>query len=113
MFEMLFGLAFWVLLINFVLILVRNLSEWNRNNHCPVLTVQAKVAAKRSSTSLHSNAPNQGYTPHTVYYATFQVESGDRMELRLSGREYGLLAEGDKGRLTFQGSRFRSFERQL
>ena len=49
----------------------------------------------------------------TVYYATFQVESGDRMELRMSGREYGLLAEGDRGKLTFQGTRYRGFERRL
>ena len=31
----------------------------------------------------------------TSYYVTFQVESGDRMELSVSGREYGMLAEGD------------------
>ena len=48
----------------------------------------------------------------TTYYATFQVESGDRMELRLSGAEYGMLAEGDRGRLTFQGTRYLSFERE-
>lgn len=41
-----------------------------------------------------------------VYYATFQVESGDRMELSVSGTEYGLLAEGDMGKLTFQGTRY-------
>ena len=38
--------------------------------------------------------------------------SGDRMELRLSGAEYGMLAEGDRGRLTFQGTRYLSFERE-
>ena len=42
---------------------------------------------------------------------TFQVESGDRMELPVSGREYGMLAEGDIGKLTFQGTRYLSFER--
>ena len=51
-------------------------------------------------------------TSSTTYYATFQVESGDRMELRLSGAEYGMLAEGDRGRLTFQGTRYLSFERE-
>ena len=42
----------------------------------------------------------------TTYYVTFQVESGDRMEMSVSGSEYGTLAEGDKGTLTFQGTRF-------
>lgn len=50
-------------------------------------------------------------TSSTSYYATFQVESGDRMELPVSGEQYGMLAEGDMGKLTFQGTHFLSFER--
>ena len=49
----------------------------------------------------------------TSYYVTFQVESGDRMELSVRGKEYGLLAEGDYGRLTFQGTRYLGFQRKL
>jgi hypothetical protein len=30
----------------------------------------------------------------TWYYVTFQVESGDRMELAVRGSDYGMLAEG-------------------
>jgi hypothetical protein len=52
------------------------------------------------------------HTTHsTTYYVTFQVESGDRMELQLAGNEYGLLVEGDRGKLTFQGTRYLGFER--
>ena len=29
----------------------------------------------------------------------------------VSGTEYGMLSEGDTGRLTFQGTRYLSFER--
>ena len=47
----------------------------------------------------------------TWYYATFQVESGDRMELGIPDRDYGYLVEGDRGSLTFQGTRFLSFNR--
>ena len=43
---------------------------------------------------------------------TFQVDSGDRMEFSVSGQEYGLLAEGDRGKLTFQGTRYLGFERE-
>ena len=53
-----------------------------------------------------------GAMASTWYYATFEAESGDRMAFAVSGREYGLLAEGDKGRLTFQGTRFLGFEQQ-
>ena len=41
---------------------------------------------------------------------TFQVESGDRMELRVSRSEYGLLAERNQGNLSFQGTRYLGFE---
>ena len=34
------------------------------------------------------------------------------MELRVNGREYGMIAEGDRGKLTFQGSRYLDFERK-
>ena len=39
------------------------------------------------------------YHTHTAtsYFATFQVESGDRIEFLVSGSEYGMLAEGDSG----------------
>jgi len=33
------------------------------------------------------------------------------MEFSVSGSEYGMLAEEDTGKLTFQGTRFLSFER--
>ena len=38
------------------------------------------------------------------------VESGDRMELSVDDSEYGMLVEGDEGKLTFQGSRYLGFE---
>lgn len=34
------------------------------------------------------------------------------MELRVPSHEFGLLVEGDAGKLTFQGTRYISFERQ-
>ena len=39
----------------------------------------------------------------------WKAETG--WNLRLGGREYGLLAEGDKGKLHFQGTRYLGFDR--
>ena len=50
-------------------------------------------------------------TSSTQYFVTFQVESGDRIEFRISGTEYGLLADNDSGTLSFQGTRYLSFRR--
>ena len=111
--EVLFLMVFLLALGVIVAGLVRNLSQWNKNNHSPRLTVPATVVAKRADVSRHHHHSGGGVhtTSSTTYYVTFQVASGDRMELQMSGREYGLLAEGDQGRLTFQGTRYLSFER--
>lgn len=100
-----------IVVATFVVIFVKGIKEWNHNNHSPVLTVPAKVVAKREHRSHNSAAGDDIVHTSTSYYATFEVESGDRMELSLSGREYGLLAQGDVGKLTFQGSRYHRFER--
>ena len=93
--------------------------QWTKNNNSPVLTVDAKVVTKRTAVSKHHHhghhqghgAPMHHHSASTTYFATFEVESGDRMELKVSDKEYGMLAEGDNGRLTFQGTRYKGFER--
>lgn len=113
-FPLIFGGVFLLVIGTMIAMLVRSASEWSSNNRSPVLSVEAKVVSKRTNISRHVNqAENAMAHTSTVYYATFQVESGDRMELRMSGREFGLLAEGDRGKLTFQGTRYRGFERRL
>ena len=85
--------------------------QMKKDNNSPRIRVQAKVIAKRENFRRSSSMHDHGSSVHTSYYATFEVESGDRMELHMSGPEYGLLIEGDEGYLTFQGSRYISFER--
>ena len=47
--------------------------------------------------------------PVLLIMSLFQVESGDRIEMSVSGSEYGKLTEGDEGKLTFQGTRYLQF----
>ena len=99
----------------FIVIAVKGISQWNKNNHSPRLTVPATVVAKRTNVSHHHNHNGTGMhhsSNSTTYYVTFQVESGDRMELHVAGHEFGLLIEGDRGKLTFQGTRYLGFERK-
>ncbi|MGN1030708.1 MAG: DUF2500 domain-containing protein [Butyricicoccaceae bacterium] len=115
MFELLFGLVFLTVIGVFIMNIVRGVGEWNRNNQSPRLTVSAVVCAKRTDvTHHHHNDASTGamhVSTSTTYYVTFEVESGDRLEFHVSGREYGMLAEGDRGMLNFQGTRYLSFER--
>lgn len=48
---------------------------------------------------------------YSKYFVTFEFESGDRVEMPVDGSEYGLLVEGDTGKLTFQGTRYLGFSR--
>lgn len=100
-------LVFVLVLGSIIVTLIRGVGEWNKNNQSPKLTVPVTVVAKRSD--VHREIE----TMHTFtsYYVTFQVESGDRMEFEISDMEYGMLAEGDRGMLTFQGTRYLSFQR--
>ena len=99
--------------------IIQGISTWHKNNNSPRLTVPAVVVAKRTDVSHHRHA-NAGdmsgahgfyTTSSTTYYVTFQVESGDRMEFEVDGSDYGLLVQGDIGKLSFQGTRYLGFER--
>lgn len=116
LFELIFPLMFLLVFGMVIFVMISNLRQWNKNNHSPRLTVDATVVTKRTSVSHHHHdgAGGVGHTTHsTSYYATFQVESGDRMELEVAGEEYGLLVEGDRGKLTFQGKRYLGFQRTV
>ena len=112
-------IIFAIVIVGIITTAVRGVSQWSKNNASPRLTVEAAVVGKRIDVThhQHANAGDQtgahGYhtTSSTSYYVTFQVESGDRMEFSVSGAEYGMLIEGDRGRLTFQGTRYLGFER--
>ena len=114
LFSIMFTLVFILVTGTFIVIAVKGISQWNKNNHSPKLTVPATIVAKRTNVSRHLHGGAGNHHHHhtsTTYYVTFQVESGDRMELHVAGHEYGLLVEGDKGNLTFQGTRYLGFER--
>ena len=112
-FEAMFGIMFVLVIGVFVVTFIRGIGQWNKNNNSPRLTVPATVVSKRTNVSHHHHAGEHHHShTSTSYYVTFEVESGDRMELNVSGTEYGLLVEGDKGSLSFQGTRYLGFERE-
>ncbi|WP_217559481.1 DUF2500 domain-containing protein [Paenibacillus sp. GbtcB18] len=110
----LFPLVFIAILAFIAFTLVKSILQWNHNNKQTILTVEARVATKRTAVSHHHSASNESMHSHstdTSYFVTFEVESGDRIEFRISGSEYGQLVEGDMGKLNFQGTRYLGFAR--
>lgn len=110
LFQIFFLLIFGMILF----VMIRGLMEWQRNNNSPVLSDECVIVTKRANVSRHHHNTGNGAVHHstsTTYYVTFQAADGSRRELRVPGREYGQLAEGDSGLLTWQGTRYHSFQR--
>ena len=106
-FPLLFGVMFCFVIGMFIFVFVKLIRQNRHDNKSPRLSVLATVVAKRDHRSYNRNHH------YTSYHVTFQFESGDRLELTVPGGEFGLLCEGDRGTLTFQGTRYLSFEREL
>lgn len=70
-------------------------------------TVEAEVVAKRAA---QSAASDYRTTTPEGYYITFRVEGEGPVELPVSAAQYGHMVEGDRGRLTFQGTQYLSFQ---
>ena len=97
-------LAFFGLIFGTVIsTMIKNGKQNRKNDNSPRLTCEATVVTKRTKV--------WGDHSRTTYYATFQFESGDRLELEIPHNQFGYLVEGDKGKLSFQGSRYLNFER--
>ena len=98
------GLVFIIVFGTIIIGIISSIKRGVKNNNSPLLTIPAKVVSKR----IHV----RGDHSYTTYYVTFEVQSGDRMEFVVDGQEYGKLVEQDVGLLSFQGTRYKSFERQ-
>ncbi len=113
---------FFTIVIMIAIAVIQSLRTWMYNNRQPVLIERARVVSKRTHvwssrhhhhTHHHRSINHHGHFHHSVhnqYFITFEREDGSRQEFQVSGRDYGLIAEGDVGNLSFQGTRFKWFE---
>ena len=84
---------------------------WSYNRSQPIATFPARCVVKRTET-IGQRYPHQyGGRVETYYYLTFEFRSGERREYDVHGADYGLIAEGDEGHLTFKGTVFYQFRR--
>ncbi|KLU61546.1 hypothetical protein CEB3_c22260 [Peptococcaceae bacterium CEB3] len=118
LFPVFFFLIFALVIGTILFSLVKGIRTWNYNNSQPILTVPAKVVARRAdvSSSMNDVAGSNGmqhqYHTHTTHFLTFEVESGDRMEFQVNDNDFGMIVEGDVGKVTFQGTRYLGFARE-
>lgn len=109
-FSILFAAVFAIVIGGILFAVVKGLMQWSYNNGQPVQSLPAQVVTKRADTRGRGGM-NTMNSVNTWYYATFDIEGGQRQEFSVNGREYGMLAEGDQGTLTFQGTRYKGFTR--
>ena len=105
-----FYVMFFLVIAMFIFVFVKGISEWINNNNSPRLAVDAKIVDKR--TVIHNHHGNGHHHHSHSYHVTFEVQSGDRMELKVPRSEFGLLVKGDEGVLSFQGMRYLGFKRK-
>jgi len=89
----------------FLLSVISSAKKEYKNEKAIVQEKSATIVSKRSSVS------GGHYSTKTSYYATFEFEDKERIEISVSGQQSGLLTEGDTGVLNYQGTRFNSFTR--
>ncbi len=98
--------VFVLVIIVFITIIATNMKRNSYNNRQPRITTDAKIISKRT----HVRGNDHYYTD---YFITFEFESGDRSEMQVGEDQYGILVEGDDGKLSFQGRRFLSYLRAI
>ena len=105
-----------VILGMLVYLTLKWMQEKKANDAAPIVTVDAKVKAKRIAVhhSAHQQSMNgvplMAKSHHTTYYATFALEGDQRLELQISEGQFQRLTEGERGKLTYQRKRFHRFE---
>lgn len=114
LFEAIFPLFFIFVFGMIIFTIVKGIQESVHNNRQPIIPVEAKIVTKRYNVSRHHhNTDNMHHhtSSSTSYYVTFEMSNGERMELRVPSKEFGMLVEGDQGTLQFQGTRYIGFTR--
>ena len=99
MFSVLIGLLVFMLIVYGVL----RAAQKSKDDNEPVETSKAKVVDK----------PQTGNGIVITAPITFELENGRRVRVSVDGKEFMNLLVGDSGKLTWQGSRYIDFKREL
>lgn len=101
-----FKLMFLLVIGIFIFVIIKSIGIWSSNNASPLVSAYASAVTKR--TEVWGGSGDSG--AHTSYYVTFEFQDGRRVELQVPNKAFGLIVEGDRGELVYQGTRFKGFE---
>jgi hypothetical protein len=101
------GFVFIMVIGGFLYVIVRGLRIWTSNNASEIVTTAVTVVDKRTEVWGGSGDSSAS----TNYYVTFEMDDQSRIELPVRSDRYGLIVAGDQGDLSYQGTRFKEFNR--
>ena len=115
LFGILFIAVFLIVSGGIAAIVVTSIARKRKNDRSPVVTVDAAVLSRHTSTQRHPIAGDasgaHGYTTFTSYHVTFLIDGSEQIVLDVDEETYASLIEGAHGRLTHQGTRYLGFVR--
>lgn len=98
MFVFIFGMS--------IYIFIKGIKESRYNNSQPKIPAEVLVVSKQQNIYHRKNR-----NINSSNSITFEFSNGNRIELIVDPKEYGMIVEGDVGILVSQGNKFISFER--
>ncbi|MCL6603684.1 MAG: DUF2500 domain-containing protein [Paenibacillus sp.] len=108
-FQLFGGFVFTIVFGSIFYAIIKGLKTSISNNAAAVIKQRCKIVDKRSEVWGGSGDSSAS----TNYYITFEFEDSSRVELHVKSNYFGLITVGDQGELTYQGTRFKEFTRQL
>ncbi len=98
-------------------IIVTGIVRKKRNDRAAQTTVDASVLEKHTTVQRHPVAGDttgaHGYTRFTSRHVTFLTADDAQQTFDVDETVYDALTEGDRGQLTYQGTRFVGFVRSV
>ena len=97
----------------FIVSIVLTIIQWSRNNAMPQTSVEAQVVAIPCSGWFDKSGVDFHFKIDGICEVKFLLlSSGKRRTIKVPIDELEVIAKGDVGILTLQGSRYISFKRQ-
>lgn len=108
LFMGLFAVALLTIVGSVVVAMLRTTRQRLSDRAAPQRSAEARIVDKRTKVTGGGEL-----RVHQQYFVTFEFPDGRRLELAVPPAESGVLVTGDHGTLTWQGTHYRGFAREI
>ncbi|MGW8956272.1 DUF2500 domain-containing protein [Paenibacillus sp. NPDC055715] len=108
-FDAIFLIVFGIIAIGFIIIISKVIDTGFSNQAAELVQRACTVVDKRTRV----RGGSSDCSASTDYYVTFEFDGGERKELKVKDRDFGMIVTGDRGELRYKGTRFLEFVRVM